>query len=368
MTDWTHKFYFFKKKDTFLSVIDTVPEGLDPIIFIEDSSEVWVNGHYFQVGYPGIQITQNESNVNVVIGQDSFQIQATGEGLSVQKGTGNTILFNSSALSTINTDDKLTLDPGQKKLSHVITGAHGDYGTSTDEDNQSIISVPYISVDTTGHIVSAKTVNITIRDYVKQCTPDDADKDRNILIAENDNQNEESGPVVKAGGLQYNNNEQKLKGQNAGFGGNVDVSGDVNVIGIIKGNVEGNVTGVATPNNHADPTTKYGAGTSAGPGGTPAAMYGHVKLQDDFDKNTDGTMVVPDAGNTDKGKGVAASPLMVYNGMKDAEVYADGINPKIAFTDDDGKEKQLSGDDRLVFSDDFEKDGDSLYLKWEIIK
>lgn len=47
MTDWTHKFYFFKKKDTFLSVIDTVPEGLDPIIFIEDSSEVWVNGHYF---------------------------------------------------------------------------------------------------------------------------------------------------------------------------------------------------------------------------------------------------------------------------------------------------------------------------------
>ena len=97
-------------------------------------------------------------------------------------------------------------------------------------------------------------------------------------------------------------------------------------------------------------------------------MYGHVKLQDDFDKNTDGTMVVPDAGNTDNGKGVAASPLMVYNGMKDAEVYADGINPKIAVTDDDGKEKQLSGDDRLVFSDDFEKDGDSLYLKWEIIK
>lgn len=201
MTDWTHKFYFFKKKDTFLSVIDTVPEGLDPIIFIEDSSEVWVNGHYFQVGYPGIQITQDESNISVIIGQDSFQIQATGEGLSVQKGTGNTVLFNSSALSTINTDDKLTWDPGRKKLSHVTTGAQGDYGTSTDEDNESIISVPYISVDATGHIVSAKTVNITIRDYVKQGAPDDADKDRNVLIAENDNQNEESGPVVKAGGL-----------------------------------------------------------------------------------------------------------------------------------------------------------------------
>ncbi len=211
-------------------------------------------------------------------------------------------------------------------------------------------------------------MNITIRDYVKQIAPDDVDKDRNILIAENDNQNEESGPVIKANGLQYNDKEQKLKGQNADFGGSVNVTGDVDVSGTIKGNVEGDVTGTATPNNHADPTKKYGAGTSAGSDGIPAAMYGHVKLQDDFNKNADGVIIIPDAGNTDNGSGVAASPLMVYNGMKDAEAYADGINPKIAVTDDDGKEKQLSGDDRLVFSDDFEKDGDGLYLKWEIIK
>jgi len=284
------------------------------------------------------------------------------------KGTGNTILFNSSALSSINTDDKLSWDPATKKLSHVITNGQGSYGSSSDEDNAFIINVPYLSVDNSGHVTSAKTVHVTIRDYVKQQAIDDIDKDRNILIAENDNTNEESGPTVKANGLQYNDKDKILKGQNADFKGGIIVGGDIQVSGTIKGNVEGNVTGTATPTNHADVTPKYGAGTSAGPDGIPAPMYGHVRLKDSFDKNNDGTVIPPDGGNTEQGQGVAASPLLVYHGMNIAIEHADGIaSPKMAIEHDDGSETNLTAEDKLIFSNDFKKDGDKMYLNWEVI-
>jgi len=41
------KFLYFKKRNIFDALVDSIPEELSPICFIEDSNEIWFNGHFF---------------------------------------------------------------------------------------------------------------------------------------------------------------------------------------------------------------------------------------------------------------------------------------------------------------------------------
>jgi hypothetical protein len=73
--------------------------------------------------------------------------------------------------------------------------------------------------------------------------------------------------------------------------------------GIIKGRLEGEVTGTATPKIHISDTPDYG--------GASTKTYGHVILVD-----TMPAVIAPSSNNTDKNKNdveaKAASPYLVH--------------------------------------------------------
>ena len=50
------KFAYVKKKEVFEHLIESIPKGLNPIVFIEDTREMWTCGTYFSIGYPSIEI------------------------------------------------------------------------------------------------------------------------------------------------------------------------------------------------------------------------------------------------------------------------------------------------------------------------
>jgi len=52
-------------------------------------------------------VTEENSIVYVTLGESSISFTPTGESLSIRKGTGNRIIFNSTSLSSINTENPL---------------------------------------------------------------------------------------------------------------------------------------------------------------------------------------------------------------------------------------------------------------------
>ena len=311
--DINSKFIYAKSREAFERELPNIPPGLNPIVFIESTKEMWTMGTYFSIGYPGIEITEGTNDVTVNIGDSNFSLSTRGDSLSVKKSTtGNGIILSSTALTKVDTEAPLDWDIVNEKLLHLKSGVTPNYyGQSTSSESASIFSIPYFSVDSYGHITNAKSVNIQIRDYVTQLTPSDILADRNVLLGNGDttNQASETGQVRKANGLTYNDNSGQLNvkgGINAGGGVNV-TNGDLTVVGgQIVGDLKGNVTGSATPKIHLSSEPEYG--------GASTELYGHVKVQDTLGV----TAPSPSSTETDPTsstilKGIAASPLMVWN-------------------------------------------------------
>lgn len=316
------KFAYVKKKEVFEPLIESIPKGLNPIVFIEDTREMWTCGTYFSIGYPSIEISEVSGSVKVQIGNSFFLMSTAGESISVRKGDGNRIIISSNALSRVDTEPPLEWDAANRKLLHKESGAvPGSYGQSTNLGNASIFVIPNITVDATGHITSAENHNIEIRDYVEQLAPSNLMGDRNILLSYNEaSNNMDTSQVRKANGLVFNDATQKMAvagGMNSNGPVNVN-HGDLSVLdGYIIGNLKGDVQGQATPKIHLSLKPEYG--------GASTKLYGHVKLQDILNTKPDPSSSNENINDTNVVAAIAASPLMVWNAIQTAKDYADSI-------------------------------------------
>lgn len=316
------KFAYIKKKEVFEPLIESIPKGLNPIVFIEDTREMWTCGTYFSIGYPSIEISEVSGSVKVQIGNSFFLMSTVGESISVRKGDGNRIIISSNALSRVDTEPPLEWDAANRKLLHKESGAvPGSYGQSTNLGNASIFVIPNITVDATGHITSAENHNIEIRDYVEQLAPSNLMGDRNILLSYNEaSNNMDTSQVRKANGLVFNDATQKMTvagGMNSNGPVNVN-HGDLSVLdGYIIGNLKGDVQGQATPKIHLSLKPEYG--------GASTKLYGHVKLQDILNTKPDPSSSNENINDTNVVAAIAASPLMVWNAIQTAKDYADSI-------------------------------------------
>lgn len=316
------KFAYIKKKEVFEPLIESIPKGLNPIVFIEDTREMWTCGTYFSIGYPSIEISEVSGSVKVQIGNSFFLMSTAGESISVRKGGGNRIIISSNALSRVDTEPPLEWDAANRKLLHKESGAvPGSYGQPTNLGNASIFVIPNITVDATGHITSAESHNIEIRDYVEQLAPSNLMGDRNILLSYNEaSNNMDTSQVRKANGLVFNDATQKMTvagGMNSNGPVNVN-HGDLSVLdGYIIGNLKGDVQGQATPKIHLSLKPEYG--------GASTKLYGHVKLQDILNTKPDPSSSNENINDTNVVAAIAASPLMVWNAIQTAKDYADSI-------------------------------------------
>lgn len=316
------KFAYIKRKEVFEPLIDTIPKGLNPIVFIEDTREMWTCGTYFSIGYPSIEISEVSGSVKVQIGNSFFLMSTVGESISVRKGDGNRIIISSNALNRVDTEPPLEWDAANRKLLHKTSGVvPGSYGQSTNLGNASIFVVPNIIVDATGHITLAENHNIEIRDYVEQLAPSNLMGERNILLSYNEaGNNMDTSQVRKANGLTFNDATQKMTiagGMNSNGPINVN-HGDLSVLdGYIIGNLKGDVQGQATPKIHLSLKPEYG--------GASTKLYGHVKLQDILNTRPDPSSDNENINDTNIVAAIAASPLMVWNAIQTAKDYADSI-------------------------------------------
>lgn len=322
----TSKFLYAKTKDAFIRELPNIPPTLNPIVFIEDTKELWTHGTYFSIGYPVLRVTEISGTVKVEIGDDNFVFQTSGSSLSVKKGNGNNIIISSTALSSINAIAPLLWNDITKQLTHLTSGViSGNYGQNNSLDNASIFSIPNITVDTFGHITNIANSVISIRDYVEQLTPTSTDVDRNILLSYNEsNNNSDSAQVRKARGLTYNDASQTLSSEGgivAGAGIIVNNGDLIVVTGKIIGDLEGNVTGQATPKIHLSGIPEYG--------GASTELYGHVRLQDELIIEP-----LPSSANinitaADVTRGIAASPKMVWDVKQELLLGISAVDQKI---------------------------------------
>jgi len=87
-------------------------------------------------------------------------------------------------------------------------------------------------------------------------------------------------------------------------GGSSTVKGNLTVTdGQIIGDVQGNVTGTATPKIHLSTQPEYG--------GASTELYGHVKLQDELLVEPEPSSNNVDVSSPNVIRGVAATPRMV---------------------------------------------------------
>lgn len=300
------KIVYVKTKSNFESLKPTIPENLNPIVFIEDSKEVWVCGTYFNLKYPTLSVFEENSIVNISLDDSTIQLVPTGDGLSIRKGSGNRIIFNSLALSSILTETPLEWVASEKKLIHSLSKVTPDtYGPTAQIENASTFQVPYFSVDKYGHIQVSGTTNIGIRDYVEQKAPSAINQDKSLLISSNVGLGVDTTTTEKATAT-YNNVTGTLSipgGLNVTT--DVDIGGDIEVKGVIIGTLQGSVTGDATPKIHADVSPKYG--------GASTVLYGHVKLQDVFIGVPEPSSSNDNPSSTTTERGVAASPKLVWD-------------------------------------------------------
>lgn len=316
------KIVYARKKEEFELLIPTIPEGLNPVVFIEDTREMWTCGTYFSIGYPSIEVSEVSGSVKVQIGNSFFLLTPTGDSISLRKGDGNRIIISSNALNRVDTEPPLKWDASNRKLLHMESGvASGSYGQSTNLGNASVFVVPNFIVDATGHITFAENHNIEIRDYVEQVAPSNQMAERNVLLSYNEaNNNMDTSQVRKANGLTFNDATQRITiaGGMTSDGAVTVNHGDVSVLdGYIIGKLKGDVEGQATPKIHLSLKPEYG--------GASTKLYGHVKLQDILSRKPDPSSDNENVNDTNVVAAIAASPLMVWNAIETAKSYADSI-------------------------------------------
>lgn len=316
------KIVYARKKEEFEPLIPTIPEGLNPVVFIEDTREMWTCGTYFSIGYPSIEVSEVSGSVKVQIGNSFFLLTPTGDSISLRKGDGNRIIISSNALNKVDTEPPLKWDASNRKLLHMESGvALGSYGQSTNLGNASVFVVPNFIVDATGHITFAENHNIEIRDYVEQVAPSNQMAERNVLLSYNEaNNNMDTSQVRKANGLTFNDATQRITiaGGMTSDGAVTVNHGDVSVLdGYIIGKLKGDVEGQATPKIHLSLKPEYG--------GASTKLYGHVKLQDILSRKPDPSSDNENINDTNVVAAIAASPLMVWNAIETAKSYADSI-------------------------------------------
>ena len=316
------KIVYARKKEEFEPLIPTIPEGLNPVVFIEDTREVWTCGTYFSIGYPSIEVSEVSGSVKVQIGNSFFLLTPIGGSISLRKGDGNRIIISSNALNRVDTEPPLKWDASNRKLLHMESGvASGSYGQSTNLGNASVFVVPNFIVDATGHITFAENHNIEIRDYVEQVAPSNQMAERNILLSYNEaNNNMDTSQVRKANGLTFNDATQRITvaGGMVSDGAVTVNHGDVSVLdGYIIGKLKGDVEGQANPKIHLSLKPEYG--------GASTKLYGHVKLQDILSRKPDPSSDNENINDTNVVAAIAASPLMVWNAIETAKSYADSI-------------------------------------------
>ena len=316
------KIVYARKKEEFEPLIPTIPEGLNPVVFIEDTREMWTCGTYFSIGYPSIEVSEVSGSVKVQIGNSFFLLTPTGDSISLRKGGGNRIIISSNALNRVDTEPPLKWNASNRKLLHMESGvASGSYGQSTNLGNASVFVVPNFIVDATGHITFAENHNIEIRDYVEQVAPSNQMAERNILLSYNEaNNNMDTSQVRKANGLTFNDATQRITvaGGMVSDGAVTVNHGDVSVLdGYIIGKLKGDVEGQATPKIHLSLKPEYG--------GASTKLYGHVKLQDILSRKPDPSSDNENINDTNVVAAIAASPLMVWNAIETAKSYADSI-------------------------------------------
>ena len=354
------KFVYVKHKEDFEPLISTIPDKLNPIVFIEDTREIWTCGTYFNVGYPSLNVSEKGGSILISLGDSDLTLITSGESLSLRKGEGNSVILSSNALTRINT--QVPLEWANNILIHKTSGVNpGSYGPTSNMSDASTLQIPNITINDTGHITSAETRNIQIRDYVYQLSPSELSVTRNILLSYNEaNNQDDTAQVRKANGLTFNDATGILA-----VSGGINASGPVNVTkgdltvtdGYIVGKVKGDVEGQAVPKVHLSTKPEYG--------GASTKMYGHVLVQDELpisapDPSSDNI----DAGNTGV-NAIAASPLMVWNAIVKMKDYIDagegGIN--ISAIDENGEEKNISKG--FSFSNDFSVDNNNnIYITW----
>lgn len=350
----TSKFLYFKKKETFDSLVSSIPEGLSPICFIEDSNEIWFNNHFFQAGHESLSVEEMDNTVIVSLSESSFKIAPGTSNIQIG-ASNNTITVSSNALTKIDTDDQL--EWSNAKLKHKESGVEaGTYGQSAATTGANILDIPKITVNKYGHVTALATNSVTIKDYVEQRKADAENKNRQILLAESTTEENNTNITRKAGGLTYNNSTQTLNVKNIKVdapanGGIVVTNGNIEVVnGTFIGKFYGEVTGTATPKIHLSSTPEYG--------GASTNLYGHVRLVDEISgvpaRSSD------NSDTTDEGiVAVAASPYLVYNYVNANKFKATGVNAS-------GTKTEVT--DELEFTNDFNIDDKKVSISWKEIQ
>lgn len=344
------KFLYFVKKETFNNIYESFPANLSPLCFIEDTNEIWFNNHFFQAGHESIRISEMNNIVNVSLSEDSFNIVPGSESISVRSQNKN-IIISCNALTKIDTDDFLEWREG--KLYHKVSGiTQGQYGPKVDLFGTNAVPTFQIDVDTAGHITNIKEKTATIRDYVEQRESDSTNRDRQLLLAERGETQDDTNITRKATAT-FNNATGELKIPKMTIEGNKNSNvlviehGNVIVVdGVIEGKVKGEVEGTATPKIHISDIPDYG--------GASLHTYGHVMLVDEISDNPERS-----SANTDKmNKNVialAASPYAVHNYFQNHKMQ---VNAK----DDDLSTIDLGAS--WGFGEDFVAKNSKVQIRW----
>ena len=345
------KFLYFTKRELFDNMVSSFPAWLSPLCFIEDSNEIWFNNHFFQAGHESLRVSEIDSTVVVSLSETNFRIVPGSSSINV-RANGQDIIVSCSALTKIDTEGPLEWKDG--KLYHKESGvSSGSYGQSTNSTYAKDFDIPKVSVDKYGHIINVENVNVSIRDYVEQKKPDEQDLVRSVLLSERKDEDIDNTNVTRrANNLTYNNKDKTLTTGNLHVEGTKDSSvvidnGNLIVTnGTIKGRLEGEVQGTATPKIHLSDKPDYG--------GASTQLYGHVKLVDEMPQN-----VEPSSNNSDKNnssvKALAASPYLVKQYVLNNLPEIKGYNASNILVD-------LNGN--LIFSEDFIVNNNTLSLAW----
>ena len=344
------KFLYFKNKRTFESLVATFPSWLSPICFIEDSDEIWFNGHFFKAGQDSLQVSEMNNNVIVSLADSYFKIIPGSTSINIT-AQGNSIMISCDALTRIDTDNYLEWK--DQILKHKDSGVQqGSYGPSAGQTGASTFEVPRIVVDKKGHITDATNREIKIRDFTEQRKSDEQNLERSLLLAEQEQDSDDINITRKGKNATFNNFDQTLKIPNMEVAGTKDQSlvvkkGDLVVEqGIIIGRLQGEVTGSATPKIHISQTPDYG--------GASTELYGHVRLVDNMPNNPS-----PSSNNVDttnqRVDAQAASPYLVYNYVKAQKIKVNAV---------DANKHVVDVSSRLDFTDDFVVTDNQLSIRW----
>lgn len=344
------KFLYFRERSTFDNLVNNFPQYLSPLCFIEDTNEIWFNGHFFKAQKYSLRVSEMDNNVTVSLADSYFTIVPGSNSINIT-ARGNSIMISCDALTKIDTD--AYLEWKNQILSHKDSGVtEGSYGPSAGQSGASTFVIPRITVDQKGHITNAVDREIIIRDFVEQRKSDDKNAERNILLSEQEQDRDDNNITRKAKNLIYNNFDQTLKVQNLQIQGTKEQSvivktGDLIVEeGTIVGKLKGEVTGSATPKIHISESPDYG--------GASTNLYGHVKLVDTMPQNPQ-----PSSDNSDTNNqmvdGKAASPYLVYN-------YVNAQKIRVSAIDQNNHTLDMSS--QIDFSDDFVVKGSKLQIRW----